>query len=85
MAAYRGSLSRKFIRTVWRKYAMRDLTASDNHGQLDLLYALPDPWNMLSDTEQRRFEVTNELIRAKAAAWGPSLRSAAAKATRRST
>lgn len=50
------------VRKAWRKMAMRGLTASDNYGQLNRLYAVPDPWNMTAPSEQRRFEMTNTLI-----------------------
>jgi 2-polyprenyl-3-methyl-5-hydroxy-6-metoxy-1,4-benzoquinol methylase len=53
------------MRQVWRKVAMRNLGGSDNHKQLDRLYAVPDPWHMESTGEQFRFEMTNALLRAK--------------------
>lgn len=52
-------------RKVWRRIALRNLTASDNHRQLDRLYAIADPWQMTSPREQFRFEATNALVAAK--------------------
>ncbi len=54
------------MRKAWRRIAMRNLSGSDNHTQLDRLYALPDPWQMTSAREQFRFEATNALLAAKA-------------------
>ena len=71
--AFRESLSRFLVRKAWRKFALRNLTASDNHAQLNLLYALPDPWNMQSEGEQHRFEMTNALIASKAGRVGTIL------------
>ena len=34
---------RALTRKVWRRIALRNLTASDNHRQLNRLYAVPDP------------------------------------------
>ncbi|HEX8030340.1 MAG TPA: class I SAM-dependent methyltransferase [Vicinamibacterales bacterium] len=50
---------------MWRKLALRNLTASDNHRQLDRLYALPDPWDMKSAREQHRCEMTNGIIESR--------------------
>lgn len=50
------------MRKAWRRIAARNLTASDNHEQLDRLYAMPDPWHMASAGEQYRFAMTNALI-----------------------
>ena len=44
---------------------MRNLSGSDNHPQLDRLYAMPDPWHMTSAKEQFRFAATNALLSAK--------------------
>jgi len=52
-------------RKVWRRIALRNLTASDNHKQLDRLYAVADPWQMTSAREQFRFEMTNALLAEK--------------------
>ncbi len=49
-------------RKVWRRLALRNLTASDNHRQLDRLYAVADPWQMTSPREQFRFQATNAVI-----------------------
>lgn len=56
---------RDLIRGAWRKIALRNLTASDNHRQLDRLYALPDPWDMRSAREQHRCAMTNAIIESK--------------------
>ena len=69
----RESPARALIRKAWRRIALRNLTANDNHAQLDRLYALPDPWNMRSEGEQRRFEMTNALIESKAGRVGTIL------------
>lgn len=55
----------KLARRVWRKIALRNLTAADNHRQLDRLYAIADPWQMTSAREQFRFEMTNAIIAAR--------------------
>ncbi len=47
---------------MWRRYALRELSAADNYAGLQRLYALPDPWDMRSDREQSRFRQTNALI-----------------------
>jgi 2-polyprenyl-3-methyl-5-hydroxy-6-metoxy-1,4-benzoquinol methylase len=52
---------------------MRNLSGSDNHKQLDRLYALPDPWQMTSSKEQFRFEMTNALLRDKVGHVGTML------------
>ena len=56
------SQSRALVAKLWRRYAMRELRARDNHAGLDKLYALPDPWDMRSEREQSRFVQTNALI-----------------------
>lgn len=61
------------IKKVWRKVAMRNLTATDNHHGLDRLYALPDPWDMASNREQYRFAMTNLVIASKLAQVGTIL------------
>jgi 2-polyprenyl-3-methyl-5-hydroxy-6-metoxy-1,4-benzoquinol methylase len=53
------------MRKVWRRIALRNLSGSDNHKQLDRLYAMADPWQMTSAREQFRFEMTNALLQAK--------------------
>lgn len=53
---------RKLKRRLWMKYALREVSGSDNHAQLDRIYALEDPWNMDSAQETARFEATNALI-----------------------
>lgn len=57
-----GSMGRALVSKVWRRYALRDIGANDNHVGLDKLYALPDPWSMTSQREQSRFVQTNEVI-----------------------
>ncbi len=52
---------------------MRNLSASDNHRQLDRLYAMADPWQMESAKEQFRFEMTNALVLAKVGRVGTIL------------
>ena len=56
------SPSRMLMARLWRRYALRELSASDNHAGLQRLYALPDPWDMRSEREQSRFMQTNALI-----------------------
>ena len=56
------SPSRTLMAKLWRRYALRELSASDNHVGLQRLYALPDPWDMRSEREQSRFKQTNALI-----------------------
>ncbi|HNV58012.1 MAG TPA: class I SAM-dependent methyltransferase [Rhodoferax sp.] len=56
------SPSRALLAKLWRRYALRALSASDNHVGLQKLYALPDPWDMRSAREQSRFLQTNALI-----------------------
>ena len=56
---------RVLMRKAWRRIAMRNLSGSDNHTQLDRLYAMPDPWQMTSAKEQFRFEATNAILSAK--------------------
>ena len=56
------SPSRMLMAKLWRRYALRELSASDNHAGLQRLYALPDPWDMRSEREQSRFVQTNALI-----------------------
>ena len=60
-------------RKVWRRIALRNLTASDNHQQLDRLYAIADPWQMTSAKEQFRFAMTNTLIAEKCGRVGSLL------------
>ena len=50
------------MRKVWRRIALRNLSGSDNHKQLDRLYAVADPWEMTSAREQFRFAMTNTLL-----------------------
>jgi SAM-dependent methyltransferase len=57
------SPARLLMARAWRRYALRNLSASDNHAGLERLYALPDPWDMRSAREQSRFAQTNALIR----------------------
>lgn len=54
--------SRVLMAKLWRRYALRELTGTDNHAGLQRLYALPDPWDMRSAREQSRFAQTNALI-----------------------
>lgn len=54
--------SPSWLRRVWRKIAMRNLTGRDNHAQLERLYLMPDPWQMESAREQARFRHTSALI-----------------------
>ncbi len=60
-------------RKVWRRIALRNLSASDNHRQLDRLYAVADPWQMTSAREQFRFQMTNALLEAKVGRVGSLL------------
>ena len=64
---------RALTRKVWRRIALRNLTASDNHRQLNRLYAVPDPWHMESAREQFRFEITNEIVQSKVGRVGTVL------------
>ena len=58
----RPDLWQRLKRRLWMRYALRDVSGSDNHQQLDRIYALEDPWNMDSAQERARFEATNALI-----------------------
>ncbi len=53
---------RPLLAKLWRRYALRGLSASNNHAGLDRLYALPDPWDMSHAREQSRFAQTNTVI-----------------------
>ena len=64
---------RVLMRKVWRRIALRNLTGTDNHKQLDRLYAMQDPWQMESLKEQFRFEMTNALVQAKVGRVGTLL------------
>jgi SAM-dependent methyltransferase len=68
-----GSVARKLVAKVWRRYTLRDIGANDNHAGLDKLYALPDPWSMTSQREQSRFEQTNAVIERLAGRVGSML------------
>lgn len=57
----RDRLARSF-RQRWLAYGLRDISDNDNHGQLDRLYRIKDPWNLDSPHEHYRFEATNRLI-----------------------
>src|SRR5262245_42943898 len=52
-------------RKVWRRVALRNLSGSDNHTQLDRLYVVADPWQMTAPREQYRFATTNALLQEK--------------------
>lgn len=65
LLASRRLPARDFVAKLWKRYALRDVHANDNHQGLDRLYALPDPWGMASAREQSRFEQTNALIAAR--------------------
>ena len=56
------SILKALVRKAWRRIALRNLTAADNHRQLDRLYAIADPWQMTSPREQYRFARTNAII-----------------------
>ena len=60
--ASEGSPARTLVSKAWRRYAMRNISANDNHAGLDKLYALPDPWGMTTEREQSRFRQTNDVI-----------------------
>ena len=47
---------------AWRRYALRSVGDNDNYPDLNRLYALPDPWDMESPTEQSRFAQTNAVL-----------------------
>ena len=53
--------ARKLVRRSWMRYALRGVGASDNFARLDLAYSVPDPWNMESTGERRRFDGTNRI------------------------
>ncbi len=63
--ASEGSPARRIVSRVWRRYALPGVGANDNHGALQRLYALPDPWGMTTLREQSRFIQTNALIEAR--------------------
>jgi SAM-dependent methyltransferase len=54
-----GSPLRGVVSKAWRRYALRNVGSNDNHSGLERLYALPDPWDMASASEQSRFGQTN--------------------------
>lgn len=62
LVAAEGAPTRRLVSRVWRRYAMRDIGANDNHAGLNKLYALPDPWGMATEREQSRFSQTNAVI-----------------------
>jgi SAM-dependent methyltransferase len=57
-----GSPGRTVITKLWRRYTMRHLRQSDNYRDLNRLYAVPDPWGMVTEREQSRFRQTNAVL-----------------------
>jgi SAM-dependent methyltransferase len=57
-----GSPARAVITKMWRLYTMRHLRQSDNYKDLNRLYAVPDPWAMVTGREQSRFQQTNAVL-----------------------
>lgn len=49
-------------RKAWMKLTLRDVSGSDNHPQLDRIYAIEDPWGMETERERTRFSATNAII-----------------------
>ena len=60
--AAEGSPLRGVLAKVWRRLALKNISANDNHAGLERLYALPDPWGMTTEREQSRFRQTNAVI-----------------------
>ena len=60
--ASHGSPLRGVVSKAWRRYALRSIGPNDNHQGLETLYALPDPWDMDSPSEQHRFAQTNAVL-----------------------
>lgn len=71
--ASENSPARALTARLWRRYALRELSAADNHAGLQRLYALPDPWDMRSEREQSRFRQTAELVERLAGRTGSIL------------
>ena len=51
------------LRSIWQRLLLRGVHYSDRHGQLDLLYRMPDPWQLDCEKEHYRFDTTNAIIR----------------------
>ena len=49
-------------RKAWMKLTLRDVGGSDNHQQLNRIYAIEDPWGMETERERARFASTNAII-----------------------
>jgi SAM-dependent methyltransferase len=47
---------------VWRRLFLHNVAFSDNHGRLDALYVLKDPWKIDTPKDQSRLRSTNDLI-----------------------
>lgn len=54
--------ARTVVRRAWMKYALRDVGGADNYDRLDLIYKMPDPWDIESARERTRFAATNRVI-----------------------
>jgi SAM-dependent methyltransferase len=50
------------IKTAWRRLVLKNIRYSDDYEKLDMLYTVPDPWDMTSQAEQFRFRETNRII-----------------------
>jgi SAM-dependent methyltransferase len=55
--------TRRIIRRLWMKHAMKGVAGGDAHDRLDRAYAIEDPWNLESEMERARFDWTNGVIR----------------------
>ena len=51
------------LKSLWVRFWLRRSKFSGRYGDLQKLYATRDPWNLLSDKEQFRFEAVNDIVR----------------------
>lgn len=55
-------MSGRGFASFWRRLLLRRTAFSGAYGQLRLLYAIEDPWNLESEREAHRFSQTNVML-----------------------
>jgi predicted TPR repeat methyltransferase len=57
---------KSWAKSLWVRFWLRRTKFSGRYGDLRKLYATRDPWDLLSEREQYRFDAVNAMVRAMA-------------------
>jgi SAM-dependent methyltransferase len=62
LPSLRRNAALAWLKNTWRRAVLKRVQYSSDYRKLDIVYTMPDPWQMTSSAEQCRFAKTNEQI-----------------------